>query len=74
MFLRLFIKWKKSTTLVSVWGNFFPYAVDSDFTKHTLYARYFHLVLMTQKRFTVSHFIDEAKSLAAGRAVIKDSN
>lgn len=27
-----------------------PYALNSDFAKHMLYARYLHLVLMIQKR------------------------
>ena len=70
MFLRLFIKWQKSAALIAVSGKFFsPYALDPDLTKHILYAKYFHLVLT--RREEISHFTDEAMSLAAGYAVSK---
>lgn len=38
---------------------FFPYVLDSNFTKHILYARYFHLILMTQKEVDKTHLTDE---------------
>lgn len=68
--LKAIYQMAESTTLIAVSGKFFSrYALDPDLTKHIPYATYFHLVLMTREK--ISHFTDEAMSLAAGYAVSK---